>query len=344
MLDEMRESGIEIRSLPELRQLIRPRTVASIRDTIAQEQAACLISFQQRDQIAALWAARGAGVPCIVSAQNQYTFWGNWVSRKLKGTLFAHSMRQLASLSLCTSEVVRRELVERFGVPSEKTTLLPNGVDVHGFPKFSPAEKASARASLGVGEDELMLINVGRIDVQKGQDLLIEAFHQVQSPRKLKLVLVGGVSRGGNEHRMQEFDNTIRQRVEVCGLTDRVIFAGWRNDVPQLLSAADGYVHSARWEGWPLILVEAMAAGLPVIGTDCAGRPFSFEDGLHGAIVPAGQVEPLRRAIENLAAPENVERVRMGAAARRLAETHYDIRALGQRFVLAVEETMRAFE
>ena len=341
MLDEMRQAGVEIQTLPELRRLVRPGTVASLRRTVAQERASCVISFQQRDQIAALWAARGAGLPCIVSAQNQYTFWGNWATRKLKESAFAYSMRHYAALAVCTSEVVRHELVERFGVDGDKTRLLPNGVDVRGFPELTSEDKARTRLSLGVADDEILLINVGRIDVQKGQDLLIEAFHQVNSDRRLKLVLVGGVSRGGNEHRMQAFDDQIRRRVASCGLTDRVTFAGWRNDVPQLLHAADVYVHAARWEGWPLILVEAMAARLPVIATDCAGRPFNFHDGTHGQIVPSEQVEPLQHAIEEICRLDRVERVTMGEEARRLAETHYDIRALGRRFVETVEEAVR---
>jgi glycosyltransferase involved in cell wall biosynthesis len=237
---------------------------------------------------------------------------------------------------------VQRDLVERFGLAREKTTVLPNGVDVRGFPKFTAEEKARTRASLGVDDDELLLINVGRIDVQKGQDLLIEAFRGVQSQRRLKLVLVGGVSRGGNAHRMQAFYECIRQRVDAGGLADRVIFAGWRDDVPLLLSAADGCVHAARWEGWPLVLMEAMAARLPVISTNCAGRPRGFRDGIHGMIVPSGQVEPLQKAMQDLSRCDEASRARMGAAARRLAETHYDIRALSQRFVKVVEETMHS--
>jgi glycosyltransferase involved in cell wall biosynthesis len=340
MLEEMRRFGVQIQMLPALRQLTRPGTVASVREIVAQEGADCLISFQQRDQITALWAAYGAGVPCIVSAQNQYTFWGYWPVRKLKETMFACSTRRLTSLAVCTSEAVQRELVERFGLAREKTTVLPNGVDVRGFPEFSSEEKARARASLGVADDELLLINVGRIDVQKGQDLLIEAFRGVPSRRRLKLVLVGGVSRGGNAHRMQVFYGKIRERVATAGLADRVIFAGWREDVPLLLSAADCYVHAARWEGWPLVLIEAMAARLPVISTNCAGRPHGFEDGVHGMIVPSGQVEPLQSAMQDLIQVSEVSRTRMGAAARRLAETHYDIRALSRRFVKVVEETM----
>ena len=340
MLQEMRDSGVEIRSLPALRRLIRPGTVAGIREHVTQEQASCVICFQQRDQIAALWAAHQAGVPCIISAQNQYTFWGNRLAKKLKETLFAHSIRRFTSLAVCTSEIVERELLERFGLSERKTTLLPNGVDVLGFPEFTEQEMSDARASLGVDPEELLLINVGRIDVQKGQDVLIEALNTVQSDRQFKVVLVGGVSQGGNESRMQEFDQQIRKRVDECGLSKQVIFAGWRDDVPLLLRAADGYVHSARWEGWPLVLVEAMAAGLPVVSSDCAGRPLNFVDGTHGQIVPSGDVDALRRGIELLVQSDEATLTQMGSAARQLAETHYDIQVLGQQFVQLVEQAI----
>lgn len=337
MLDEMRQCGVETRTVPELNRLVRPKTVTRVQRIIVSEQADCVISFQQRDHAAALWAAYRSGVPCVVSAQNQYTFWGSWPTRKLKETVFAGSARKLASLAVCTSQVVQRELVERFGLAREKTVVLPNGVEVRGFPEFSAEEKARVRDELGVRPDETLLLNVGRIDVQKGQDVLLDAFSRIECTDGLKLVFAGGVSRGGNQERMQSFYEGLEARVEQAGLRERVVFAGWRDDIPLLLSAADVYVHSARWEGWPLVLVEAMAAKRPVIGTDCAGRPEGFIDGVQGQIVPTEEADALRSAIVGIAGLPEEQRLLMGTAARQLAETHYDIELIGRKFVQLIE-------
>lgn len=337
MLDEMRQAGVKIQPMAELQRLCRPSTIRQVRDIILAERGDCVISFQQRDQTMALWAARCAGVPGVVSAQNQCTFWGAWPLRKLKELVFGFTARRFTSLAVCTSEVVQRELVERFRIRADRSTVLPNGVSVHGFPTFREEEKKDARRSLGVNRDELLLINVGRIDTQKGQDILVEAISGLNYDREFKLVCVGGVSRGGNHLRMQQFNEEIRARVKQWNLEDRIVFAGWRDDVPLLLSAADAYVHSARWEGWPLVLVEAMAAGLPVVGTDCAGRPCGFADGTHGYIVKSEDADALRRGIENVLKLDEQQREEMGQAGRNLAERHYDIGKIGEEFVRLVE-------
>ena len=341
MLDELRRSGVETVTLPELGKLARPRTVARLKWIVEREHADCVISFQQRDQTAALWAAYRAGVPGIISAQNRHTFWGKWPIRKVKESVFAASTRRLASLAICTSEAVQSELIDRFGVAREKTTVLPNGVDVLGFPQFAKPHKDRVRAELGISKNELLLVNVGRIDPQKAQDLLVEAFSRVDGIGRLRLVLAGGISHGGNEERMRKFLEAIEHRVRELRLGNRVVFAGWRDDVPLLLSTADIYVHSARWEGWPLVVVEAMAAGVPVIATDCAGWPQGFQNGVHGQIVPRGNVEELRAAIADVAGRTCDERASMGAAARRLAETQFDIRTIGKTFVGLVESVLQ---
>jgi glycosyltransferase involved in cell wall biosynthesis len=86
-----------------------------------------------------------------------------------------------------------------------------------------------------------------------------------------------------------------------------VDFAGWRDDVPAILHAADAYVHSSLWEGppLPLAMLEAMASRLPFIGTDCSGYPAGFQNGRHGFIVPTGRAGELARAMEAVAAMDH---------------------------------------
>ena len=207
--------------------------------------------------------------------------------RRLKRWVYTRAVQDLADLIICPSGAVQDELTNSFGVRPEQTALVPNGVDVQGFPDFPDEEKSSIRTEFGVGPDELMLISVGRIDTQKGYDILLEAVSQVGTQDKpFKLVIVGGISNGPTRPQMERYQESLKSFVSENGLEGHVHFAGWRDDCPLLLRAADVYVHAARWEGWPLAVVEAMSAELPIVTTDCSGRPFGFVDGEHGWVCP----------------------------------------------------------
>lgn len=317
--------------------------VSELRRLVARESAGCLIAFQQADRKYAMLAARRANVPCVIHAGNQHTFWGPGPVPALKAWLYGHLLRRWADLIVCTSGTVESEVVGRFGVPPERTRVQHNGIDVRGFPRPDPAAGERVRGEIGVAPDDVMLVNVGRLDVQKGQDLLLRAFAPIAASRPgVKLVLVGSVSGSPNRGRMEDFARELREFADSHDVEPRVIFTGWRDDVPELLGAADLYVHASRWEGPALCLavLEAMAAALPVVSTDCSGHPAGFENGEHGFIVPAGAVEPLREAVDRLLASTEAERRAMGERARALALERYDIRAVGARFVDCVEDVM----
>jgi len=120
--------------------------------------------------------------------------------------------------------------------------------------------------------------------------------------------------------------------VHATGVGERIVFAGWRSDVGRLLQAADGYVHAARWEGFSFAMLEAFAAALPVVITDCSGYPDGFVETRHGWVVPKETAQALVVAIGRLVELTPEARSAMGLAARELVEAHYDIRTLGARF------------
>jgi glycosyltransferase involved in cell wall biosynthesis len=182
------------------------------------------------------------------------------------------------------------------------------------------------------------LINVGRLDRQKAQDILAQALAMTDlAARKAKMVLIGGASESARAAKTEDFATDLRNYVQQKGLADRLIFAGWRNDVPALLQAADAYIHSARWEGFPLAPLEAMAASKPCVWTDCSGHPEGFVEGTHGWVAAKEDPQSLRQAIERMLDLSPEQRTRMGLACRELAESRYDIQKVGARFVEMVE-------
>ncbi|GMU55137.1 MAG: glycosyl transferase family 1 [Candidatus Xenobia bacterium] len=337
ILDDMRAVGVDPKLEARLTFPLSPAVPRRVAELARQWGAGAVIGVNQRDRAVALQAARRLGVPGLLMMQSLHMFWGGWPIAALKRAYYTRTLQRDLRLAVCCSLAVQTELVQEFGIQPERTAVLPNGVDLERYVPLPPESQARVRADLGLAADELMLLNVGRIDRQKGQDLLLEALSQVHSERPWRLVIVGGVTSGAGQDRSEQFRQGLLRSVERLGLGPRVLFAGWREDIPALLASADIYVHPSRYEGWPLAVVEAMASGLPVVATDCVGRPGGFEDGKHGFIVRTEDVQALARALTRTCALTDPERQSWGAAGRELARAQYDVRALGQRFVQLVE-------
>lgn len=323
---------LEVRGLDSL---ASPALVHRLAREALSAQAGCLIGFNQSDRKFAIWASRRARLPCVISVQNQHRFYGPAPLRWLKARAYATVIRK-AHLLVCTSQVVQSEMISRFGVASSQTRVLPNGIEVERFSVLG-ARGPRAWEALGVKADDVLVANLGRLHPQKGQDLLIQALARVAGRHPtLRLGLIGNASDSG-----AIFEQRLRDLVVELELTDRVVFAGWRDDIPQLLSQSDLYLHSARWEGPPggLAVLEAMACGLPTGYTDCSGRLDSFEDGVHGLTLRTESVDSLAEGLHRLASLSSDERKQMGLRARQLVEEHYDIRrVIAPAFVALVEQ------
>jgi glycosyltransferase involved in cell wall biosynthesis len=321
-----------------------PRLPGRVAQRASKHAAHCIIGVNQRDRAVALSAARRLSVPGIVCAQNQHVFWGPWPAPFLKESFYAHSMRRNADLIVCTSPVVQDEFVKRFRVNAGQTRCLSNGVDVFGLPRFSPAELSESRRQLGFGDHDVMMINVGRTDAQKGLDILVESLRMLDDSRPARLIQIGDVTDGAARSRGLAYRQKLQQQVHSYGLENRISFIGWREDVPQLLQAADMYVHAARWEGSPLSVIEAMAAGIAVITPNNTSRPEGFADGIHGLVVPPESPQALASAMNKMLRMNREDRRSMGLAARSLAETRYDIGTISEQFMTLIEGVIAGTE
>jgi glycosyltransferase involved in cell wall biosynthesis len=197
-------------------------------------------------------AARRAGVPRVVSGirvAQRPGRWRLWLDRATDHLVDRH---------VCVSAAVAKFSAEQGRLPAEKLAVIPNGVDLTRFPATSPADLAGCGAAAG----RELVTYVGRLDRQKGLDWLLDtaAVWLPQLP-KCDLLLVG---KGPLQ----------RQLAEQCrrlGLADRVHFAGWRPDIPEILAASRLLVLPSVWEGMPNVVLEAMAAALPVLATAAEG-------------------------------------------------------------------------
>jgi glycosyltransferase involved in cell wall biosynthesis len=215
-------------------------------------------------------------------------------------------------IPVAIAEEVRASIQQLYGYPDPP--LIPNGIPTDEYAP-NPDTRAQWRQAHGIEPRATVLTHIGRFAFQKNHALLVEAFAQVRSDAPLYLLLVGG----------GELENAVREQVAGLGLQERVRFLGVRADVADILRASDVFVLSSRWEGNPMSVMEAMAAGLPVVSTAVGGVPELVQEGATGLLVPSEDAGALAQAMQALV-DDPVRRQAMGAAARQHAIAHFDIR------------------
>jgi glycosyltransferase involved in cell wall biosynthesis len=220
----------------------------------------------------------------------------------------------LTDRAIAVSGSTRDFLVRERHVPAARVRLIWNGAPLDEFATAPPGAREALRTAWGLGPEALAIGTIGRLSEQKGQrDLLDAAARVVRSEPRARFVLVG--------------DGDLRPALEAqaraLGLGDRLLFAGHRTDVPAVLAALDLVCISSTYEGTPLALFEAMAAGRAIVSTAVDGCREVLEDGRTALLTPPRDPGALATALARVLA-DDVLRGRLGAAAA--AESRrYDI-------------------
>lgn len=212
----------------------------------------------------------------------------------------------LGFIPVSISKRVAETVKQVYGIDSP---VIYNGIDTQEF-----SIEISKKSNLS--DKRFILINVARFVEEKNQKLLIEAFSKsIQEIPNLELWFVGD----------GPLRTEIEQLVEQKKLKEKVKFFGVRSDIPKLLSQADIFVLSSDYEGLPLSVLEAMAAGLPVIATAVGGVPEILEGGKAGVLVPPRDADALAKAIVELARDEK-KRTELSDYGKKLVAEKFDIR------------------
>jgi glycosyltransferase involved in cell wall biosynthesis len=259
-------------------------------------------------------AARLARVPVVAHVHAESRYRGNGFVARLQAAADNTSARGCARI-LVVSEATRSRLAAQ-GHPAGRLEVVPNGVDLER------ADIGDVRASLGVADDERLLVHVGRLAPQKGQRELLEAVGRL--PPDVRVALVG---------EDVEFQGAFRAELEAAA-DGRAIFTGYRADARAIIAAADIFVLPSWIEGQPLVVLEAMAEARPIVATAVGGIPELVEDGISGVLVPARNAPALAAALADLLTDAPRARA-LGVAARRRAEERFSIASSAAR-VLAV--------
>ncbi len=208
---------------------------------------------------------------------------------------------------------------ERFvaigATPASKMRFVPNAVDCERF-RPDPALRRRIRDELGLG-DVFTWIWIGRIQQQKDPWTMLQAFRvAAASATPCVLIVVGSGS----------LEQEMRQLATALGVASKVHFLGMRRDVPALLNGADGYVLSSRYEGFPMVLLEAAASGLPLVVTSAGAETVVPEKS--GWVVEAGDPEALAERMCALMALPPDRRRAMGEEGRNFVSSRFSLEAV----------------
>ncbi len=315
--------GLPVISLDMRRGPADWRAIRRLVEILQDWQPHLLTTFIYHANILGRIAGRWSGVPLIVTSIR---------SERNGNALRDWMMRRTNWMDDCcttNSQQVADSLCRRGLLNAQKVRVIPNGVDVASL-SAKADERPRIRGELGVTETEFLWLAIGRLTPQKDYPTLLQAFQPLASA-PVRLLIAG---RG-------ELADAMQQLAAELGIGSRVRFLGVRHDVAALLAAADGFVLSSRWEGMPNVVMEALAAGTPVVATRVGGVPELVQSGRNGLLAPAGDPSGLSQAMRQLMSLSGEERRHMGMNGREHVAAHYSLRAVADQWLALYRELLR---
>lgn len=313
---ELTARGLRSRRV-RLRGDLDPVGFVSLVSVLRRERPDVLILTKQREYWLGGLAARLTGNPLVVLRMG--------LRRRLRDDFKRRaSFGRLADLIIVNSSDVRETLLESAWIDPDRVLVLLNSVSL------DPVEGGQGRRlveSLGLPSGSPVVCGAGRLTRQKGFDLLMESFVMVRkSVREARLLILG---EGGQRQALE-------QKAASVDVSDRVVFAGHRGDVREVLSAVDVYVLSSRNEGMANTLLEAMSVGAPIVATDVSGTTEAVTDGVEALVVPSEDASALADAIVRLL-EDRALASELGNAARKRAEAQFGRERMMGELIEALE-------
>lgn len=275
-----------------------PRGLWSLRREIRRRRPALVHTHGYAPNVTGTVGAWSAGVPAIVAHVHGFLDW----SRSPRRCRTEARMTGLRVAVLAVSVPVRDRLLE-IGVPADKAVLLENGVDVERFGSLSRMESGDPRGRLGI---------VAALRPEKGHLVVLDALALLRERGLRPNLRIAGEG---------ETRKAVAERIDRLGLGDQVRMLGFTEEPERVLAELDVALVPSLSEGFGMAVLEAQAAGVPVVASSTGGIPELVHDGASGLLVPPGDAAALASAIERLLDDEGL-RGRLAAEGRRAAEAH----------------------
>lgn len=296
---ELKNVGISVKTLGMRQGLPDPRAIFRLATIIRNFRPLILHSHMVHANLLARMVRMISRIPVLICTAHNINEGGRLREMAYRLT------DSLCDLTTQVSKAGLHRYVQVKAVPQNKVHFIPNGVDIN---RFRPDEKArkKLRHEFGI-TDEFVWLAVGRFEEAKDYPNMIQAFSRLVKVRPDARLFIAGQG---------ALKTKIERLVVELGLDDAVSFLGIRKDVPELMNAADAYVMSSAWEGFPLVLLEAAAVGLPIVATDVGGNREIVLNDQSGFLVPPQDPVSLAEAMERVMALGIEARKLMGKAGR----------------------------
>lgn len=328
LVDAVRQDGFRVETAPLVRSINPLRNLQAageLHRLFRRESFDMVHTHTPVGAFVGRLAARRARVPRIIYTAHGFYFHDNmpaprraahigleWLAGRVTHTLFTQSQEDAETarqLGLCRTGDIR---------------AIGNGSDPEIFrPDVNQQDRQRIRAAIGTPDERVVILMTGRLVAEKGYRELIEAMRRVDA----ELWAVGARLRSDHATGIED---VVSAAEDDPLLRDRVRFLGYRQDMPDLLRAADIFTLPSHREGMPRSIIEAMLTGLPVVATDIRGSREEVVQNETGLLVPVEDSDALATALQSLAdAPE--QRARMGAAGLTRARELFDERLVTAR-------------
>lgn len=317
-------SGVEFHQVPSLVRPIQPaadlRALLGLTRLLRRLRPTIVHTHSSKAGILGRWAARLAGVPIIIHSIHGFGF--TPAQHPMVRALLMAAERMTSRVTtrfIAVSEANRQRGIELELFSVERCALIRSGVDLHLF-RHIRVEVEKKKRDLGLEPDRPVVGMVAPLKPQKAPlDFVRVAalVHKVRPDAQFLLIGDG------------ELHSEVETAAQRHGLADSFRLLGWRRDIPEVLRCLDVLALTSRWEGLPRVYLEALASGVPVVGTNVDGAAEVVRDGVNGYLVEPGDVG--RMAKEVLALLRDPERARqMGRQGQALAE-EFDIHQMVRR-------------
>ena len=286
-----------------------------------QQRASLVYALGSRSAKAAVLATVLQGVPLCWSAHNANPL-----------DVLDHYLCRHSAAIVCVSNAVR-QLYAAIPGSASRVHLVYNSIDTKAF---ASGDGGDFRRELGLAGNNTLVGMISRISPEKGQALFVEAL----LPLLREFDALHGVIIGAANERDRKYEIQLQETIAHSGVAPRFHLTGWRNDVQALLPALDVVALTSAREGFPMTVLEAMAAARPVAAFSSGGAVEAIVDGVTGLVIPPGDVAAMTQAIRRLIL-NPTERAAMGQAAQQRAREMFDDRKVLPQFSVIIGEILR---
>ena len=318
--------NIPITAFP-IRKLYHPETFRQqlkFAAFLRSERIQIMHSYNFYSNVFAIPAARMAGVPVVLASIRDR---GVYLTPAKK--LFQKTICSMADKILVNADSIHDWLQEE-KYPAAKIRVIKNGIDMSLYEE--PVRRGELRKEFGIPADAPLIVMLSRLDPKKGVVDFIHAAAQITRLRPEVFYLIAGENLQTQTNSLShdaDFHRELIQLVESHGMKDKIIFAGHRPDVPQILAESTVSVLPSHSEGLSNTLLESMAAGVPVVATEAGGNPELVRAGITGLLVPPQAPQLLADAIVKILEDKNMAR-RMSEQSRQVALKEFSMARMVQ--------------